>query len=88
MQTMVMGEKFPVWVAGRFLGKGKTITFSLLVLPVPRGRMWPAHWTQQTAPPALLDSDGREEDRRVQVPAEARQLKALRVQRPWRKRGS
>lgn len=31
----------------------------------------------QTAPPALLDSDGREEDHRVQVPAEARRVKAL-----------
>ena len=36
MQTMVMGEKFPVRVAGRFLGKGKTITFSFLVLCVAR----------------------------------------------------
>lgn len=32
LQTMVVGEKFPVRVAGRFLGKGKTITFSFLVL--------------------------------------------------------
>lgn len=39
-------------------------------------------------PTRPLDSDGREEDHRVQVPAEARQVKALAAQCPWRKRGS